>query len=459
MKTVKRKIYLATESRARREIFKILGLRFKAMPAGIKEEENIDVDNLSYAGLVKINAMQKARGVAARIKSGVVIAADTITVKNNKIFGKPRNLKEARDMLKELSGGPQDIYTGVAVLDKDRKIELVDCEKTRVYMDKLTDKEIKNYLRQINPLNKAGSFDIQGKGALFIRRIEGCFYNVVGLPLRRVRLLLKRLDVKIFIFLLFFICPLFIFGCSTEYNIVTGEQEIYYYNTDKEVAMGQAISREVEKQYKLADDPLVQKRVRDIGKKIVAVCDRKEIDYIFKVLEDKEVNAFSLPGGFIYVNTGLIDKIANDSELACVLGHEVGHVVARHAIKKLQGMYGYSLLRLVIAYASGSGEVGATIDTAFMQLMLGYSREDELLADQLGTRYARLAGYDSSGMISFLKKLQETERRQPLRPKSYFKTHPYVPDRIRIVKQELGQTMSFEDYVNIEDQPHEESVR
>ncbi|MFH1442131.1 MAG: M48 family metallopeptidase, partial [Candidatus Omnitrophota bacterium] len=242
---------------------------------------------------------------------------------------------------------------------------------------------------------------------------------------------------------------------STEYNIVTGEEEAYFYSTDKEVQMGRSIAREVEKEYKFADDPLIQKRVEDIGKKIAAVCDRKEIEYYFKVLDEEEVNAVSLPGGYVYINKGLVEKVDNDDELAGVIAHEVGHIVARHSIKKLQGMMGYSILRILIASAPQTAQAGSAADIAFTQLMTGYSREDELLADQLGARYAKLAGYDPHGMISFLEKLQEIEKRRPLRPKSYFKTHPYVPDRIRVVKEELGESITFTDYINIEQLPHE----
>ncbi|OGX17731.1 MAG: hypothetical protein A3K83_03930 [Omnitrophica WOR_2 bacterium RBG_13_44_8b] len=89
-----------------------------------------------------------------------------------------------------------------------------------------------------------------------------------------------------------------------------------------------------------------------------------------------------------------------------------------------------------------------------MELLLGYSREDELLSDQLGVRYLKLAGYDPNAMIAFLEKLQEVNRRRPLAPRTYFKTHPYVPDRIRVVKQELGESIDFKDYINIEQVPH-----
>ena len=198
----------------------------------------------------------------------------------------------------------------------------------------------------------------------------------------------------------------------------------------------------------------MQKRVEDIGKKIASACDRKEIDYHFYVLEDDEVNAVSLPGGYVYINRGLIDKVASDDELAGVIAHEVGHIVARHSIKKLQAMQAYSILSLLVVAAHGSGDIGGAADAAFTSLLLGYAREDELLADRLGTRYEKLAGYNPRGMIDFLTKLQEINRRGPLRPRSYFKTHPYIPDRIRVVKQELGEGINFKDYINIEQLEH-----
>jgi MAF protein len=446
-------IYLASKSKARKKILETFGFKFKVKPSKIKERRNLN--GLSYAGLVKINALSKAEDVSKKIKSGIVIGADTICVQDGMIFGKPRNLKEASKMLKLLSAKPQWLYTGLAVVDKDSGRSFVDYEKTKVYMDKLSDEEIDAYFKKVSPLDKAGSFDIQGKGAFFIRRIEGCFYNVVGLPLRKLYRMLKRSGIKIFIFyFLAFVSYLSVSGCSTEYNIVTGEQESYYYSTDKEVKMGRSMAKQVEKEYKAAEDPLMQHRVEVIGRKIAAVSDRKDIDYHFMVLDEEDVNAVSLPGGYIYVNKGLVEKVDNDDELAGVLAHEVGHIVARHSVKKLQALQGYSILRILVAAAPQSGEVGSASDAAFTELLLGYSREDELLADQLGARYAKLAGYDPYAMLTFLKKLQEINKRAPLQPKSYFKTHPYVPDRVRVVKQELGEGVDFEDYINIEQNVH-----
>ncbi len=444
------KIYLASKSKARKKLLEKFGLKFKVLASKVKENDRRG--NLSYAQLVKNNARGKAKEVAARVKEGIIIAADTICVQDGRIFGKPKNIRDARLMLKKLSARPQWLYTGLAVIKKDKDKERIalDYEKTKVYMDRLSDREINNYFKQVSPLDKAGSFDIQGKGAFFIKRIDGCFYNVVGLPLRKLYRIFKTLGV------LTIVCVIFtLTGCSTEYNLATKQEEKYYYSTDKEVAMGQAINRQVEKELKFSNDPLQKKRVEDIGKKIAAVSDRKEIDYYFQVLDDDTVNAVSLPGGYVYVNSGLLDKVANDDELACVLAHEVGHIVARHSIKKLQAMQSYSILRLLVAVAPGTGEVGSAADAAFLQFLLGYSREDELLADQLGARYAKLAGYNPRAMITFLTRLQDINRRMPLQERSYFKTHPYVPDRIRVVKQELGEQISFGDYINIEQKSHE----
>jgi len=447
------KIYLASKSKARKELLKKFGLKFKVIPAKVREKKLRG--NLSYPQLVKHNACNKAKAAAAMVNEGVIIAADTICVQNGKIFGKPKNMRDARRMLKKLSSRPQRLYTGLAVIEKSRQGEklALDHEETKVYMDKLSDLEISDYFKRVSPMDKAGSFDIQGNGAFFIKRIDGCFYNVVGLPIRKLYLMFKKLNLKFFILCL--LTTAFLSGCSTEYNLVTKQEEKYYYSTDKEVQMGRSIDQQVQKEYKFSNDPLQQKRLQDIGNKIAAVSDRKEIDYHFQVLEDDEVNAVSLPGGYVYVNSGLLDKVSNDDELACVLAHEVGHIVARHSIKKLQAMQSYSVLRLLVAVAPGTGDLGNAADTAFTQFLLGYSRGDELLADQLGARYARLAGYDPHGMITFLTKLQDINRRMPLQEKSYYKTHPYVPDRIRVVKQELGESIDFGDYINIEQKPHE----
>jgi MAF protein len=447
-----KKIYLASDSKARRKLLSIFGLKFTVLPSRIAEKT--PSARRSFEATVKANALAKAEAVAAKVKCGAVIGADTIVVMGKKVYGKPRDMEHARRMLKSLSGKPQWIYTGLALVDTESGRRLVECEKTKIYMDKLSGREIDAYFSSVSPLDKAGSFDIQGKGAFFIRRIEGCFYSVVGLPVRRLYRMFLKMGIRVFLLACVLIIPcLALSGCVTrEYNIVTGKEEMYFYSDEKEVAMGKSIAQEVEKKIKLVDDPLLQKRVQDIGAKIAAVCDRKDIAYTFKVIDDKEVNAVSLPGGFVYVNKGLIDRITSDDELAGVLGHEVGHITARHSIKKLQSVWGYTLVRLASIFAAGNAGVQNASDLAFTELSLGYSRQDELLADQLAARYAARAGYNPKAMLSFLNKLEQIERLKPISPPVYWKTHPNTPDRIRVVKQEMGEPMNFKDFINIEEQ-------
>jgi MAF protein len=212
------KIYLASKSKARKQLLEKFDLKFKILAAQVKERSRRG--NLSYAGLVRENAKAKAEAAALQVEEGVIIAADTICVQDGKIFGKPRNIPDARRMLKQLSRKPQWLYTGLAVIKKSktRKKLILDHEKTKVYMDQLNSRQIDNYFKQVSPLDKAGSFDVQGKGAFFIKRIDGCFYSVVGLPLRKLYLMFKKL--KLFSFLLtttcYLLATLFLAGSSTE---------------------------------------------------------------------------------------------------------------------------------------------------------------------------------------------------------------------------------------------------
>jgi predicted Zn-dependent protease len=296
----------------------------------------------------------------------------------------------------------------------------------------------------------AGGFDIQGQGALYIKRIEGCFYNVVGLPLAKLFAILKKMGLMV----LFFVFSANIFGC-TEFNPVTQKQEVILYSTEREVNIGKNVSREVEREYELAKDPNLIERINNISEKIVAVSDRRDVNYYVNVIlakeEEKEdgsnINAFALPGGYVYIYDGLVEFVDNDDQLACVIAHEVGHIVAKHSIKKLQAAMGYTLLSIA-AMGTGDAAFASGVNYAFLNLLLAYSREDELLADKLGARYAKAAGYDPKAMMDFLEKLREKQRKDPLRAKSVYRTHPYFSERITAIKKELGEPLTIRDYVN-----------
>ena len=295
---------------------------------------------------------------------------------------------------------------------------------------------------------------------------QDCF--VAGAP-RNDKALLKAelLHFGKLSYFLTFLLSYFLSGCATEYNVATRSEEWIYYDTNKEVSIGKSVAKQIEKTYQISTNAVIQERVKRIGEKIAAVCDRKELMYYFNVLEarqekdkkdiDEEVNAMSLPGGYVYCFKGLFSAAnPTDDELACVLAHEVGHIVAKHSLKKLQGSMGYMLLRIAaMQVPDAGGALGYGVDAVFYELMMGYSREDELLADRLGARYAKLAGFDPHGMITFLEKLQAINRKKPIRPFSYGRTHPYSPDRIRVVKEEIGEGLSFKDYINIETREHD----
>lgn len=190
-----RKIILASRSKARQKLLKDIGIKFVVATSNVREKRTITAD---CADLVVGNALLKAKDVSKRFSSGIVIAADTVVLVGKKIIGKPKSIKDAFRALKLLSRRPQWVYSGIAVIDIDNKKTYTSCDKTKVYMYRLSDSEIRNYFKRVSPLDKAGSFDIQGFGSVFIDRIEGCYYNVVGLPMAKLANILKKTGVEVF---------------------------------------------------------------------------------------------------------------------------------------------------------------------------------------------------------------------------------------------------------------------
>lgn len=236
---------------------------------------------------------------------------------------------------------------------------------------------------------------------------------------------------------------LFLSGCATTYNPATEREEFIFINSATEVAIGEEMVAELTKKYPLSHDQNLQDRVQRIGAKLSEVSDRQDIEYKFFVLEDKELNAMTLPGGFIYVNQGLMN-VLDDHELAYVLGHEVGHVAARHIAKKIQSNMAYQLL-LSVAFAAagekGSGKVediAKGVNVLFNLIALGYSRKDEYEADRLAVKYAFKAGFNPSAAIFALEKIRQEEGPN-WRLLIYFRTHPYVEERIDALRQIIAQ--------------------
>lgn len=190
------KLILASGSPQRKKLLKILGVPFTVKVSRVQELSKIKT---SCSALVQKNALLKARDVALPLKGGVVIGADTLVYGGNKkIIGKPRDLKDAKRILRILFSKPHWVYTGVAVIDSATGKTLVDYEKTKVFMIPLTDHEIDHYHKKVSPLDKAGGFDIEGGGSVFIHRIEGCYSNVIGLPIAKLAGMLKKVGISIY---------------------------------------------------------------------------------------------------------------------------------------------------------------------------------------------------------------------------------------------------------------------
>ena len=187
-------IILASNSAQRKKLLQTAGLKFKVVPSRVHEVHEITT---TCSALVRHNAAIKAQDVAARLKNGIVIGADTVVYAGGKLIGKPKDIKDAKRILRILTSRPHWVYTGVAVIDVKSGRCVVDYEKTRVFMHRLSGKEIAQYHRKTTPLDKAGGFDIEGRGGLFIHRIEGCYSNVIGLPMARLRLMLKKVGVAV----------------------------------------------------------------------------------------------------------------------------------------------------------------------------------------------------------------------------------------------------------------------
>ncbi len=251
---------------------------------------------------------------------------------------------------------------------------------------------------------------------------------------------------------LFLTLSALISGCVTsEYNVGTHTQDTYFYSSEREMAMGRNIHRVIAEEFEISTNPYDLERLDAIAQKIAAVVDRKELSYYFYILtQDEEgkpqINAFSLPGGYTYIFKDLLDLL-DDDELAFALAHEVGHIVSRHHIKRLQAAMGYNLLVLASAQASRDSDFVSGVSFALVQMLVAWSQEDELNADGLAVKYTQLAGFDATAGIRLIEKLYD-EGKKEIRPLSYFRTHPYHSQRIRYIKETLHLPLDVDDYIN-----------
>ena len=245
----------------------------------------------------------------------------------------------------------------------------------------------------------------------------------------------------------FLLCILFPVSCFLltscaslgTYNPATGQKEFIFISTDEELKLGAAVHQQIVRQYSPSWDPLLIERVNRIGQRLAQVSDRQDYPYQFFVIDDKELNAFTIPGGRIYVFRGLLEKLTRDDQLAAVLGHEIGHCAAKHTVKKFQAAMGYDLISQIVFGAIGKGQASqmASLSSgAIMQIVFSaYGRKDEYQSDTLGLKYMGLTGYDPHGMIEVFEILKAASENGE--PPETLSTHPHLDDRIIAVKQQI----------------------
>jgi len=188
-----KKLFLASASPRRKELLELIGLDFEVVPSDYEEDLNLK-NNPSET--VRNLALGKARNVAKKVKEGIVIGSDTVVVLKGKILGKPKSKEEAKEILGNISDRELEVYSGVALVEAEADRFLTDCVVSKVKIKKLSKEEIENYVATGEPLDKAGAFGIQGRGALIVEKIEGDYFNIVGLPLFKLSEMLKTFGIN-----------------------------------------------------------------------------------------------------------------------------------------------------------------------------------------------------------------------------------------------------------------------
>jgi beta-barrel assembly-enhancing protease len=227
-------------------------------------------------------------------------------------------------------------------------------------------------------------------------------------------------------------------------NVGCGRGAGNWYSLDKQVAMGQQYSQQIEHAAKLVSDPVVVEYVNRIGQNLVRNSDSK-VPFTIKVIDTDEINAFALPGGFFYVNSGLILAADNEAELAGVMAHEIAHVAACHVAREQTRSNIVNLASIPLIFVPGGWAVyeatqvamGIGVPLTFMK----FSRNFETEADFLGMEYMYKTGYDPQSFISFFEKIEAQEKKKPGTLAKAFSSHPMTPDRVTHAQQEMATVL------------------
>jgi predicted Zn-dependent protease len=215
---------------------------------------------------------------------------------------------------------------------------------------------------------------------------------------------------------------------------------VNFYSVEKEIALGKGLAMEVERQAKIVDDPVIAEYVNRLGQNLVRNSDAK-VPFTIKVIDTEEVNAFALPGGFFFVNSGLILKADTEAELAGVMSHEIAHVAARHGTRQATRGEIAQLATIPLIFMGGWTGYGIqqAASVAIPIGFLSFSRGFESEADLLGLEYMYKSGYDPEAFVDFFEKIQSLEKKKPGTMAKVFSTHPMTDDRIKVSQKNIQE--------------------
>jgi predicted Zn-dependent protease len=218
--------------------------------------------------------------------------------------------------------------------------------------------------------------------------------------------------------------------------------KVNWYSLEKEIALGKQLAQQVEHQSKIINDPVVAEYVNRVGQNIVRNSDAK-VPFTIKVVEDPTVNAFALPGGFFFVDSGLILKADSEAELAGVMAHEIAHVAARHGTRQATRGEIAQLATIPLIFMGGAAAYGIYQASGLLipVTFLKFSRSFEAEADYLGLQYMYKTGYDPTAFVDFFEKVQTMEKRKPGTMSKLFSSHPPTDDRIQKSQQEISEIL------------------
>ena len=221
------------------------------------------------------------------------------------------------------------------------------------------------------------------------------------------------------------------------------------YSIEKEIALGKQLAGEVQRQAKLMDDPLVTEYVNRVGQNLARNSDAK-VPFTFQVIDDPTLNAFALPGGFVFVNTGLLTAAETEAEMASAMAHEIAHVAGRHMTRQACRAQVAGIATLPLIFLGGWGGYAArqAASAAIPMTFLSFSRGFEAEADYLGLQYLYAAGYDPTAAIDMFEKMMSLERRKPGSIAKVFSSHPMNEDRLKRTQAEIRKILpAREEYV------------